>query len=80
MDARRSSATSPSSTSSPARRGEGLGRALLDAAVGLARDTGADYMCLATSETDVAARSLYESAGFSNRDDGSPMFFYEREL
>jgi ribosomal protein S18 acetylase RimI-like enzyme len=64
----------------PARRGQGLGRALLDAAIGLARETGADYMCLATSEDDVAARSLYESAGFSNRDDGSLMFFYEREL
>jgi ribosomal protein S18 acetylase RimI-like enzyme len=64
----------------PERRGEGLGRALLDASVELARDTGADYMCLGTSEDDVAARSLYESAGFSNRDDGSLMFFYEREL
>lgn len=64
----------------PARRGHGLGRALLEAALDLARDTGADYICLATSEDDVAARSLYESAGFSNRDDGSLMFFYEREL
>jgi ribosomal protein S18 acetylase RimI-like enzyme len=64
----------------PGRRGQGLGRALLDAAVALARDTGADYMCLATSEDDVAARSLYESAGFSDRDDGSLMLFYEREL
>ena len=64
----------------PDRRGEGIGRALLDAAIALARDNGADYMCLATSEDDVAARSLYESSGFSNRDDGSLMFFYEREL
>ena len=64
----------------PARRGQGLGRALLDAPSRSPATTGADYMCLATSETDVAARSLYESAGFSNRDDGSPMFFYEREL
>lgn len=64
----------------PDRRGEGLGRALLDAAIGLARDTGADYMCLATSHDDVAARSLYESAGFSHRDDGALMYFYEREL
>ena len=55
-------------------------RALLDAAIGLARDTGADYMCLATSHDDVAARSLYESAGFSHRDDGALMYFYEREL
>ena len=64
----------------PDRRGEGLGRALLDAAIALARDAGADYMCLATSEDDAAARSLYESSGFSNRDDGSLMLFYEREL
>ena len=64
----------------PGRRGHGLGRALLEAALDLAHDTGADYVCLATSEDDVAARSLYESAGFSNRDDGSLMFFYEREL
>jgi GNAT superfamily N-acetyltransferase len=67
----------------PDRRGEGLGRALLDAAIGLAGETGADYMCLATSEGDVAARALYESAGFSNREgdpDGPIMYFYEREL
>jgi GNAT superfamily N-acetyltransferase len=64
----------------PDRRGQGLGRALLDAAIALARDTGADYLCLATSEDDVAARSLYESKGFSHRDDGSLMLFYEREL
>ena len=64
----------------PDRRGRGIGRALLDAAIAHARDRGADYVCLATSEDDVAARSLYESVGFSNRDDGSLMFFYEREL
>jgi ribosomal protein S18 acetylase RimI-like enzyme len=64
----------------PDRRGHGLGRALLDAAVALARDTGADYMCLATSEDDRAARGLYESAGFDHRHDGAVMYFYEREL
>ena len=67
----------------PERRGHGLGRALLDAAVVLARDTGADYMCLATSEDDVAARALYERTGFSHREgdpEGPAMFFYEREL
>jgi ribosomal protein S18 acetylase RimI-like enzyme len=64
----------------PARRGQGLGRALLDAAIALARETGADYMCLATSEDDEAARSLYESSGFRNRDGGSLMLYYEREL
>jgi ribosomal protein S18 acetylase RimI-like enzyme len=67
----------------PGHRGRGLGRALLDTALELARGTGADYICLATSEDDVAARSLYESSGFSHRErdpDGPVMYFYEREL
>ena len=67
----------------PGRRGEGLGRALMDAAITLARETGADYMCLSTSEGDVAARALYESSGFSHREgdpEGPVMYFYEREL
>ena len=40
-------------------------------------------MELGTSEDDLAARSLYESAGFTNREgspDGPVMLFYEREL
>ena len=40
-------------------------------------------MELGTSEDDTAARALYESAGFSNREgrpDGPVMFFYERDL
>lgn len=68
---------------SPARRGEGLGRALMDAAIALARDDGADYMHLGTSEDDVAARALYERCGFINREggpDGPVMYVYEREL
>jgi ribosomal protein S18 acetylase RimI-like enzyme len=67
----------------PARRGRGLGRALMNAAMEVARETGADYMDLGTSEDDVAARALYESLGFSNREgkpDGSINYFYEREL
>jgi ribosomal protein S18 acetylase RimI-like enzyme len=67
----------------PGRRGEGHGRALLDAAIELARENGADYMCLATSEGDVAARALYESSGFSHREgdpEGPAMYYYEREL
>jgi ribosomal protein S18 acetylase RimI-like enzyme len=67
----------------PARRGRGLGRALMDAAIAVARDAGADRMELGTSEDDVAARALYESLGFSNREgrpDGPLSFFYEREL
>jgi ribosomal protein S18 acetylase RimI-like enzyme len=67
----------------PARRGRGLGRALLEAAIELARERGADYMELNTSEDDVAARKLYERFGFS-RSEGKPggpiNFYYEREL
>jgi ribosomal protein S18 acetylase RimI-like enzyme len=67
----------------PARRGQGLGRALMEAAIELARREGADYMELSTSEEDTAARALYESLGFSNREgrpDGPVAYFYEREL
>jgi GNAT superfamily N-acetyltransferase len=67
----------------PARRGQGRGRALMEAAIELARRRGAGDMHLGTSEADVAARALYESLGFSNREggpDGPIQYFYEREL
>ena len=67
----------------PARRGNDLGRALLEAAMDAARTEGAEQMELGTSESDTAARALYESAGFTNREgrpDGPVMLFYEREL
>ena len=67
----------------PERRGEGLGRTLMELAIEEARRGGADYMDLGTSEDDVAARGLYESLGFTNREgrpDGPVMFVYEREL
>jgi ribosomal protein S18 acetylase RimI-like enzyme len=67
----------------PARRGHGLGRALMEAAIEVAREQGATYMDLGTSDDDVAARALYESLGFSNREgrpDGPINYYYEREL
>ncbi len=67
----------------PARRGEGLGRALLDATLQAAREAGAKFIHLGTSEDDTAALGLYESSGFTNREgdpDGPLMLFYEREL
>jgi ribosomal protein S18 acetylase RimI-like enzyme len=67
----------------PERRGQGLGRALMEAAIELARGEGADRIELGTSEDDVAARALYESLGFSNREgtpEGPVSYFYEREL
>jgi GNAT superfamily N-acetyltransferase len=65
----------------PDRRGRGIGRALMHAAIELARRQGATEMSLATGEDDVAARALYESLGFSNREsDGTLNLFYERDL
>jgi ribosomal protein S18 acetylase RimI-like enzyme len=67
----------------PERRGQGLGRALMGAAMELARGRGAARMELGTAHDDTAARGLYESLGFSNREgkpDGQVMYFYEREL
>ena len=63
----------------PDRRGHGSGRALMEAAMDVARAEGAAYMDLGTSEDDVAARGLYESLGFSNREgkrDGPLSYFY----
>ena len=54
----------------PERRGRGLGRALLEAAMDHARKRGAAHIDLGTREDDVAARKLYESAGFTNRKGG----------
>ncbi len=67
----------------PARRGSGLGRALMEAALKEARDRGADTMEIGVDEPDHIARHLYESLGFSNRSgagEGSPMYLYERDL
>jgi ribosomal protein S18 acetylase RimI-like enzyme len=67
----------------PSLRGQGIGRALLEGALETARGEGATHMELGTGETDTAARALYESAGFTNREgnpDGPAMLFYEREL
>lgn len=67
----------------PDLRGQGIGRALLERTLEIARERGADGIDLNTGETDTAARALYESMGFTNREgapDGPSMLFYEREL
>jgi len=67
----------------PPRRGCGLGRALMDAALREAGDRGADTMDIGVDEPDLAARRLYESLGFTNRTggaDGALMYVYERDL
>ena len=55
----------------------------MKAAIDQARHHGADHVDLSTSEDDLAARALYESLGFTNRDggpDGPINYFYEREV
>jgi ribosomal protein S18 acetylase RimI-like enzyme len=66
----------------PGERGHGLGRALMEAVISLARAEGADGIDLGTGENDTVARALYESLGFTNRGnaDGSVNYFYELEL
>lgn len=67
----------------PGRRRRGLGRALMLAAMDVARERGADYMDLNTGEQDLAARALYESLGFSRTEgkpDGPVNYYYERCL
>jgi ribosomal protein S18 acetylase RimI-like enzyme len=67
----------------PDLRGQGIGRRLLEETLELARAAGAAGIDLNTAETDTAARALYESMGFTNREgspDGPSMLFYEREI
>jgi ribosomal protein S18 acetylase RimI-like enzyme len=67
----------------PALRGRGIGRALLEATMEAAREAAASGIDLNTGTSDTAARALYESCGFTNREgspDGPAMLFYEREL
>jgi ribosomal protein S18 acetylase RimI-like enzyme len=67
----------------PGWRGQGLGRALLDASLEAAREAGAPHVELTTSEGDTEALSLYESSGFTNREggpNGPRMLYYERDL
>ncbi|HET6968937.1 MAG TPA: GNAT family N-acetyltransferase [Ornithinibacter sp.] len=66
----------------PGRRGNGLGRVLLGACIDRAIVRGCDYLEVATSEDDVAARHLYESEGFrrTEGEDGPLTFHYEHEL
>lgn len=67
----------------PERRGKGIGKALLKAAIATAREAGADHFELTTGETDTAARALYESFNLTNREgapDGPRMLYYELDL
>ena len=66
----------------PTRRGQGHGRELITEAIRVARERGADYALVVTSEEDRLAQRLYEAAGFRRTEgEGGPlMLAYEREL
>lgn len=66
----------------PERRGQGYGRELIHEAMRVARERGADYAFLVTTEDDLRAQRLYEAAGFRRTEgEGGPvMLAYEREL
>ncbi|HXH78947.1 GNAT family N-acetyltransferase [Nocardioides sp.] len=63
-------------------RGRGYGRELITQAIRVARERGADYAFLVTSEEDQLAQRLYEAAGFRRTEgEGGPlMLAYELEL
>jgi len=66
----------------PNRRGQGYGRELITEAMLVAREQGAEYAFLITSEDDRLAQRLYEAAGFRRTEgEGGPlMLAYERDL
>lgn len=62
----------------PQVRGRGAGRALLDAASGHARATGAAWLMLETGADNAYAQGLYERYGYARLDPGSR--FYQLAL
>ena len=66
----------------PSQRGQGYGRELITEAMRVARERGADYALVITSEEDRLAQRLYEAAGFRRTEgEGGPlMLAYELEL
>ena len=66
----------------PSQRGQGYGRELITEAMRVARERGADYALVVTSEEDRLAQRLYEAAGFRRTEgEGGPlMLAYELDL
>ena len=50
------------------QRGGGLGRALVEHAIGYCREVGIDTMYLTSNPKRVAANALYQSVGFGRKE------------
>jgi ribosomal protein S18 acetylase RimI-like enzyme len=57
----------------PDARGAGVGRALLDAVEGWARDGGRTRLVLAVTETNEGARRFYEACGYVDTGERHPL-------
>lgn len=66
----------------PGARGRGYGRDLVTACIEAARERGADYAFVITSEDDEEAQRLYAAAGFRRTEgEGGPrLLAFERDL
>lgn len=67
----------------PRLRGQGRGKAMMEAFLALARERGAAGAEVVTGEGDVEARGLYERFGFRNEIEGEGnerALFYELDL
>lgn len=66
----------------PARRGRGIGTALLKAAEAQCRQYGGELLEINVDGEDADARRFYERHGYSTRDPGQtqPQLYYHRDL
>ena len=55
-------------------RGRGVGRALIQASLSLARDLSCSYMMVGTHPDNVTAQAAYIACGFERRDSSGPRF------
>jgi ribosomal protein S18 acetylase RimI-like enzyme len=54
-------------------RNAGVGRALIDAVTGWARDRGCERLVLSVTESNAAARAFYEARGFAETGERRPL-------
>jgi GNAT superfamily N-acetyltransferase len=66
----------------PPERGRGIGHAVLERALALARERGSETFEINVDEGDVDARRFYEAHGFANTEPGSSerLLYYHRSL